>query len=56
MQRLLFALREVVWTAVLAFVLMIAAIVVAVLYPFNFALASALGLSAVTMAILSHRA
>jgi hypothetical protein len=56
MQRLFFALREVVWTAVLAFVFSIAAIIVAIMYPFAFALTAGFGLAAVTMAILAQRA
>lgn len=56
MQRLFYALREVVWTSVAAIVLTVAAIVVALIYPFSFALTCGLGLGAVTMAILAQRA
>lgn len=56
MQRLFFALREVVWTAVLAFVFSIAAIVVAIAFPEAVALTCGLGFGAVAMALLAQRA
>lgn len=56
MQRLFLALREVVWTAVLAFVFSIAAIAVAITLPEAIALTCGLGLGAVTMALLAQRA
>ena len=56
MQRFFLALREVVWSAVIAVVLAGLSILVALINPDAVALSSALGLSAAVSAFLSQRA
>jgi hypothetical protein len=56
MSRLLYALRGIVWSAVLAVVLSSLAVVCAVAFPNFLALPIAFGLSALVSAILSQRA
>ena len=57
MIRLLFArLRELIWPAVFAVILALAAILVVFVAPGAISLTLALGLAAITMAILANRA
>ena len=57
MIRLLFArLRELIWPAVFAVILALAAILVVIVVPGAISLTLALGLAAITMAILANRA
>jgi hypothetical protein len=55
MINILYRLRDVVWSAVLAFAFAVLTPIVAIFSPENIALVVGLGLSSASLAILSHR-
>jgi hypothetical protein len=52
---ILYRLRDVVWSAVFAFAFAVLTPIVAIFSPENVVLVAGLGLSSVSLAILSHR-
>jgi len=52
---ILYRLRDVVWSAVLAFAFAVLTPIIAIVSPGNIGLVVGLGLSSISLAILSHR-
>jgi hypothetical protein len=55
MLNILYRLRDVVWTSVISFAFAVITPIVAIISPTSIALVVGLGLSAIALAVLSHR-